>query len=222
MEILYKSKNYIAVNKPAGIPSQSDRSGDKDAMTLTSEALKAMGEPYELFLVHRLDRVVGGALVFARNKRAAAEISKILTTDKFKKTYYAVVEGTPEGGILTDYIFKDAKISKAFIKDRPSGSAKYAELSYEPIKKSSNHTLVSVCLKTGRFHQIRVQFASRSMPLVGDGKYGSRDNKAYMPALFSAGIEFSCLGESVKISATPDKDKYPWSEFGERSGSFGE
>ncbi len=216
-EILYKSKNFIVINKPAGVPSQKDQSGDPDAMTLTSSALCDIGEPSELFLIHRLDRPVGGALVFARNKHAAAEISAILTTEKFKKHYYAVIEGNAEGGILTDYIYKDAVRSKAFVKPRASGNAKYAELSYTPLANDKVHTLVSVSLRTGRFHQIRVQFSSRSMPLVGDGKYGSRDSKAHAPALFACGLEFSCLGERIKVSILPDTDKYPWSEFSKDS-----
>ncbi len=216
-EILYKSKNFIVINKPAGIPSQKDQSGDTDAMTLTSSALNVLDEPSELFLIHRLDRPVGGLLVFARNKRAAAEISSILTTEKFEKHYYAIIEGEAAGGTLTDYIYKDAPSSKAYVKPRASGNAKYAELSYAPLASNAGQTLVSVSLRTGRFHQIRVQFSSRAMPLVGDGKYGSRDSKAHAPALFACGLEFSCLGEHVKVSVLPDIDKYPWSEFSKDS-----
>ncbi len=213
IDIAYKSKNFIVVNKPAGMPSQPDPSSDLDAMTSVSDMLKSIGERDELFLVHRLDRPVGGALVFARNKRAAAEISSILTTTEFKKEYLAVVEGIATGGTLVDYIYKDSAKSKAFVKIKPHGSAKYAELDYYPILTSEEHTLVRVKLKTGRFHQIRAQFSSRGMPLVGDGKYGSRDCVAKAPALFAVSLEFSCMGEDVRVTLKPDKSTYPWSEF---------
>ena len=213
MQILYKSKNFIVINKPCGTPSQSDLSGDEDAMSLTAKALAEVGERDTLFLVHRLDRVVGGVLVFARNKTAAAAISGILSSDDFVKEYFAVTEGVAEGGVLTDFIFKDARQSKAFVTDRERAGVKYAELSYQTISTVENHSLVKVRLSTGRFHQIRVQFASRKMPLVGDKKYGSRDTKSKFPALFSYRLSFRCLGEIVDVKAFPDFSAYPWCEF---------
>ena len=213
MQILYKSKNFVVINKPCKIPSQPDPSGDDDAMKLTSLALSELGESDTLYLVHRLDRVVGGVLAFARNKKAAAAVSAILNSDGFQKEYLAVAEGVAAGCVLQDYIYKDALKSKAFVTDRERRGVKYAELFYEPIANSENKTLVRVRLSTGRFHQIRVQFASRKMPLVGDKKYGSRDAKASFPALFSHCLRFNCLGEAVDAVATPSFDEYPWSEF---------
>lgn len=213
MQILYKSKNFIVINKPAGIPSQSDGSADDDALTLTERALKAEGESEKLFLVHRLDRVVSGLLVFARNPRAADAISKILSTDGFVKEYLAVTEGCAEGGVLTDYLYKDARLSRAFIVDKKRMGAKYAELSYEPLQKNEKHTLVKVRLATGRYHQIRAQLSSRALPLVGDKKYGSRDVKARVPSLFSHRLAFECMGERVDACALPDLTVYPWCEF---------
>ncbi len=213
MQILYASKNFIVINKPIGVPSQSDPTGDKDAMTLTSEYLSSINERSELYLVHRLDRVVGGALAFARNKKSAAALSSLISGDGFNKEYLAVVQGKAEGGILKDYIYKDSSKSKAFVTDRARAGVKCAELSYEPIAMNENHTLVRVKLVTGRFHQIRVQFASRGMPLVGDGKYGSRDTLAHTPSLFSHRLKFDCLGESVDLKALPAINEYPWCEF---------
>ena len=213
MQILYKSKNFVVINKPVGMPSQSDPGGDADAMQLTSNELRSIGEDSSLYLVHRLDRVVGGVLAFARNKKAAAAISAILNSDGFVKEYLAVTEGRADGGVLTDYIFKDSRQSKAFVTDRERVGVKYAELFYEPISLNDCHTLVKVRLSTGRFHQIRVQFASRKNPLVGDKKYGSRDSKSKNPALFSHRLSFECLGESVNVEAFPDFCAYPWCEF---------
>ncbi len=215
MDILYKSKNFIVTNKPVGVPSQKDLSGDADAMSIVSLMLAEIGEPSELFLVHRLDRVVGGTLAFARNKKAASALSALVSGEGFEKEYFAITEGKAAGGTMKDYIFKDSAKSKAFVTDRARSGVKYAELSYEPIASNDKHTLVKIKLVTGRFHQIRVQFASRRLPLVGDGKYGSRDNSAHTPSLFACRLTFKCLGEAINVTALPDKSQYPWSEFEE-------
>ena len=212
MQFLYKSKNFLLINKPVGVPSQSDPSGDPDAMTLASAKLAESGEDSTLFLVHRLDRVVGGVIAFARNKKAAAALSSIIGTEKFVKEYLAVVEGKAEGSVLTDLVYKDAMQSKAFVVDKPRKGVKEAILSYEPLSFIEQHTLVRVRLSTGRFHQIRVQFSSRKMPLVGDKKYGSRDTVARAPALFAHRLSFSCLGEKIDIKSYPECG-YPWCNF---------
>ena len=174
IEIIDKSKNYIVVYKPAGVPSQSDPSGDADAMSLCSEQLRSMGESGELFLIHRLDRVVGGLIVFARNKKAAADLSAQVADRRLTKVYYAVVEGRAEGGIMRDFLYKDATLGKAFVTDRKRAGVKEAELEYSVLDTVEvdgvELSLVKICLKTGRFHQIRAQFSSRKMPLVGDKK----------------------------------------------------
>ena len=213
MEILYLSKSFVVINKPVGTPSEKDPTGSPDAMTLTAEELKGRNENDKLFLVHRLDRVVGGALVFARTKAAAAAFSALLSSDIVVKEYLAICEGHAEGGALTDLIFKDSITSKAYVVDRPRKGAKEAVLSYQPIEFKDGRTLVKVRLKTGRFHQIRVQFASRGHSLVGDGKYGNKDNRAKTPALFAHRIAFECLGERVDVSILPDTQKYPFSLF---------
>ena len=219
MEILYKDKNLIAINKPAGMPVQSDPTADKDALTLCGEMLSATGESSALWLVHRLDRVVGGTVVFARNKSAAAALSEMFSSRNAVKEYLAVVEGAAEGGVLEDFIYKDAAKGKAFIVDRKRTGVKEAKLEYTPLASAESergtYTLVRVRLHTGRFHQIRAQLSSRGMPIVGDGKYGSHDNRAKMPALFSYRIAFSVFGRSYDIKKSPDKQSYPWSLFDE-------
>ncbi len=216
MNIIFKDKNVVAVIKPAGMPSQPDPTGDMDAMTLASDMLKNMGEQDALWLVHRLDRVVGGVLVFARNKAAAAELSARVADKSAKKEYLAVVEGECQGGILTDFLFKDAKRSKAFVVDRKRAGVKEASLECEPLSSVSTDrgvkSLVRVRLFTGRFHQIRAQLSSRGNSIVGDGKYGSHDNRC-APALFSTKLSFECCAKSYDIKALPELSEYPWALF---------
>ena len=218
MEILYKDKNMIAVYKPAGIPSQPDPSQDADAMTLSSELLMKSGEKNtELYLVHRLDRVVGGVMVFARNKEYAARLSMLVAERGAQKEYLAVVDGEAEGGILTDYLYKDARIGKSFVVDRKRAGVKEASLEYVPIavyeSEKGKKTLVKVKLHTGRYHQIRAQLSSRKLPIVGDGKYGSRDNGAKLPALFAFRLAFEINGKKYEFEKMPDTENYPWSLF---------
>ena len=214
-----KTKDYVIIYKPAGILSQSDLSGDTDAMTACSAMLTESGEAGQLYLIHRLDRVVGGLLVFARNKKSAAELSAAVAERNLIKEYYAVVEGRAEGGIMRDYLYKDAAIGKAFVTDRKRAGVKEAELEYSTLGVASvdgrEISFVKIRLKTGRFHQIRAQFASRKMPLIGDKKYGSRDFKAKMPSLFAARLFFDFDGKEVNVIKLPDFSCYPWSLFEE-------
>jgi len=218
MEILYKDKNLVAVFKPAGIPSQPDPSGDADAITLSSLLLKESGEKNtELYPIHRLDRVVGGILVFARNRNSAAKLSELVAQNGVEKEYLAVVEGDANGGVLTDFLYKDARAGKTFVVDRMRAGVKKASLEYSPILKKDTEngirTLVRIKLHTGRFHQIRAQFSSRKLAIVGDGKYGSRDNKAIMPALFAHRLSFELDGSKYEFEKNPDTETYPWSIF---------
>ena len=219
IDIITKTKDYVIINKPVGIPSQSDLSGDKDAMSISSEMLRAAGETDTLFLIHRLDRVVGGLIVFARNKKSAAELSRLVAEHSMTKEYFAVCEGVAEGGLMRDYIYKDASLGKAFVTDRKRSGVKEAELEYELIDsvniESRSISLVRVRLRTGRFHQIRAQFSSRKMPLIGDKKYGSRDFNAKTPSLFATRLSFNLYGREVSAEALPNIKEYPWSLFEE-------
>ena len=217
VEILYKSKNAIVIYKPAGIPSQSDPSGDKDAMILTSEMLRENGENDSLWLIHRLDRVVSGLLVFARNKRYAAILSEYVKERLVTKEYYAVVDGIAEGGVLENLIFRDQRAGKAFIVDRERQGTKAARLSYRSLATVDTDkgakTLVYVTLDTGRFHQIRAQLSHIKHPITGDGKYGSRDNKAKSIALMASHLSLDLENEKIDERRLPDLDLYPWSLF---------
>ncbi len=217
IEILYKSKNAIVIYKPAGIPSQSDPTCDKDAMTLTSEKLREIGESASLWLIHRLDRVVGGLMIFARNKKYAAILSEYVKERLITKEYYAVVDGDADGGVLENLIFKDARSGKAFIVDRERQGTKIARLSYRRLASVEGEkgvkTLVYVTLDTGRFHQIRAQMSHIKHPITGDGKYGSKDNRAKSLALMASHLGLDLSDEKIDVSRLPELDIYPWSLF---------
>lgn len=219
IEIISKTKDYVIIYKPPGVPSQQDPSRDRDAMTECSELLRNMGEPSTIYLIHRLDRVVGGLIVFARDKKSAAELSRLVAEYGIKKEYFAVVEGRAEGGVMRDYIYKDGALGKAFVTEKKRSGVKEAELEYIALDTvtvdNRELSLVRVRLKTGRFHQIRVQFASRKMPLIGDKKYGSRDFKAKMPSLFATRLAFNLNGVEINANRLPDLNVYPWSLFTE-------
>ena len=217
VDIITRTEDAVIIYKPSGIPTQSDTSGDADAMAMTAEALSKIGENDALWLVHRLDCVVSGLVVFARNKKSAAELSALVGGKGMEKEYLAVVEGDARGGEMTDHIFKDAAKGKAFVVANGRKGAKPASLEYVPLAfcdtERGRRTLVRIKLHTGRFHQIRVQFASRGLPLAGDGKYGSHDNKAKTPALFARRLGFEIFGKRTDVKIKPDTDQYPWSLF---------
>ena len=217
MEILYKSKNAVVIYKEAGVPSQSDPSGDPDAMTLTSEHLKSLGENPNLWLIHRLDRVVSGLLVFARNKKYAAILSEYVKDRLLTKEYYAVVEGEASDATLEGFIYRDPRAGKAFIVDKERKDVKPARLSYVTLAtvetEKGKKSLIYVTLDTGRFHQIRAQLSHAGHPISGDGKYGSHDNKAKKVALMASHLAAVLPGEKIDVSRRPDLESYPWSLF---------
>ena len=214
--IVYKTPDFIIAYKPSGIPSQSDRSGDPDILTELSKALLELGEHSELYLIHRLDRVVGGILVFARNKKSAAILSSLVQDGELCKEYYAVVDGIAPGGDMVDYLLKDATISKAVVVGDNKIGAKKAHLEYQTLATADYRgkplSLVKIKLHTGRFHQIRAQFSSRNMPLFADKKYGSK-HRGNAPALFAYHIAFDKDGLACDISVLPNRDELPWSLF---------
>ena len=181
LNVIYEDNHIIVVEKQPNIPSQADKTEDIDMLTIIKEYIKEKynkpGNVY-LGLVHRLDRPVGGVMVFAKTSKAASRLSDQVREKIFKKKYLAVVDGRFEQskGILENYLYKDERnnISKVVNKDKKN--AKLAKLEYEVLKydEKINLSLVRVKLYTGRHHQIRVQFASRNHSLYGDQKYGTR------------------------------------------------
>ncbi|MBE6113924.1 MAG: RluA family pseudouridine synthase [Erysipelotrichaceae bacterium] len=174
MNIVYEDDHIVVAYKEANILTQSSESGEKGLLEELSEHYQQ-----KLHLIHRLDRAVSGLLVFARTSKAAAILSNSLSSDDFVKEYYALVYGTLEEqeGILEDLLYKDARAKKAYVVKRERNGVKKAKLAYKVEKTLDQLSLIHIHLYTGRFHQIRVQFSSRGLPLVGDGKYGAKDHE---------------------------------------------
>ena len=192
MEILYWDKQIAVCVKPVGLDSESE----------VPAALKEeLGG--EIFPIHRLDKNVGGVMVFARTKQAAASLSKAVQEGTMVKEYVAMVHGTPpESGDWEDLLWKDSKKNKVFVVKRQRGGVKKARLEFKRLSAGET-SLIHIRLHTGRSHQIRVQFSSRGFPLVGDHKYGSRDEKTE-PMLFSCRITFPYRGETQVFGKLPD------------------
>ena len=192
MEILYHDSNIAVCVKPVGLNSEAD----------VPAALKeALGGDF--FTVHRLDQNVGGVMVYARNKCAAAELSRAIQSGEMVKEYLAMVHGAPaESGLLEDLLWKDSSKNKVFVVKRERKGVKKAVLEYQTIHQGED-SLVRIRLHTGRSHQIRVQFASRGFPLLGDHKYGARDGFT-APFLFSCKLTFPMKGKTLSFEATPD------------------
>ena len=192
MDILYSDRSIAVCVKPVGLDSETE----------VPAALKAeLGG--EIFPIHRLDKNVGGIMVFARTKSAAAVLSKAVQDGQMVKEYVAMVHGTPpESGDWEDFLFKDSRKNKVFAVKKERKGVKYARLEFSRLK-GGEQSLVHIRLHTGRSHQIRVQFSSRGFPLVGDHKYGSRDS-ATAPMLFSCRITLPWNGENRIFEALPD------------------
>lgn len=192
MEILYWDKQIAVCVKPVGLDSEAE------VPAALKEQLGGV-----IFPIHRLDKNVGGVMVFARTKQAAASLSKAVQEGTMVKEYVAMVHGTPpESGDWEDLLWKDSKKNKVFVVKRQRGGVKKARLEFKRLSAGET-SLIHIRLHTGRSHQIRVQFSSRGFPLVGDHKYGSRDEKTE-PMLFSCRITFPYRGETQVFSKLPD------------------
>ena len=208
IEIIFEDSDILVINKPVGILSEDSQKGEKGILTyLQNENRK------NLHLLHRLDREVGGVMVFAKNKKSASALSTDIANGRFYKSYLAVTDGIPESddGVYKDLLFKDSKKNRSFVVNRMRKGVREASLEYVVLKKSDKNALVRVLLHTGRTHQIRVQFSSRKTPLTGDGRYGSKV-RACNIALYSHKIAFNhpTTKEQVEFVSNPDFEKYPW------------
>jgi len=192
MEIITQNEDFVVCVKPVGVDSE------KQMPRLLREALDG-----DFFPVHRLDQAVGGLMVFARNKQAAAKLTALVTQGKLQKEYLALVHGRPEPeGRMEDLLWKDSRKNKVFVVRRQRAGVRTAALRYR-LLRAGEESLVRVFLETGRSHQIRVQFASRGFPLVGDHKYGSRAEET-APRLYSAALEFPWKGKQLRFESEPE------------------
>lgn len=192
MEILYSDRDMAVCVKPVGLDSEQE----------VPAALKEILGG-ELFPIHRLDKNVGGVMVYARTREAAARLSKAVQEGTMVKEYVALVHGIPpETGDWQDLLWKDSQKNKVFVVKRERKGVKPARLEFTRLT-GSDPALVRVLLHTGRSHQIRVQFSSRGYPLVGDHKYGARDSSP-APMLFSCRITFPWRGQTKDFEALPD------------------
>ena len=210
MEILFEDKYIVVAIKPRGALSESHEREENMPALLGGN----------VYPVHRLDRGVGGVMVYAKTREAAARLSTSVQQNKLEKEYTAIVSGvpTPAEGEMRDFLFKDSAKNKSFVVTGARKGAKEAILTYQTVDTRTHEgnplTRVKIRLQTGRSHQIRVQLSSRTHPLVGDGKYGSR-LKAEYPALYATALSFPHpkTGKKMQFSA-PVPNDFPWELFG--------
>ena len=212
----------MVVNKHAGDLVQSDPDGTEAIEDQSKAMIKIRDhKPGAVFLgvVHRIDRPVSGAVVFAKTSKALARLNEMIRQQQIKKTYWAITENRPndEEGTLLHWIVRNAKTNRSHAHQRPKGDGKEAILDYKVMGASTNYTLVEVDLKTGRHHQIRAQLSAIGCSIKGDLKYGAkRSNKDGGISLHSRCVEFAhpVGGKLVKVTATVPNDSL-WKFFEE-------
>ncbi len=210
IEFIYSDPSIIVAIKPAGVLSTDEPGGMPQLVRQT------LGDDDACVrTVHRLDRVVSGLMVLARTPEAASELSRQIREQEFHKSYLAVLHGRPDksGGTFTDLLLRSKEERKTYVTDKPAKGVQEAVLDYEVMGADSELTLVRIELRTGRTHQIRCQFSSRGLPLVGDRKYSTLEDGCDI-ALWSHSLSFAHpkTGERMKFSQSPPR-KYPWDRF---------
>ena len=207
MKILYADNQIVVCLKPAGILSTDEPGG-------LPELLRRELGTDNIRSVHRLDRVVGGLMLYARSRHAASDLGKQVMAGGFGKEYFAVVEGCPESekGRMRDHLWRNKAERKTYVLQEPAEESQEALLDYELLESSGGLSAVRVLLHTGRTHQIRAQFSSRDLPLCGDRKYGGSGDAEL--ALWSCRLEFSHpkTGERMEFFHLPP-EQYPWNKF---------
>lgn len=214
--IIYEDNHLLVVEKPVNIPVQEDRSGDKDLLTLLKEKIKIRdqkpGNVY-LALVHRLDRPVGGVMVFAKTSKAASRLSDVIRRNKLNRTYLAVVRGKPKTKQqkLTHYLKKDRRKNMVRAVSRHDQQAKKAILEYETLGSLNGLSLLSIRLHTGRSHQIRVQLSTIGLPIYGDQRYGQEQKPGEQIALWAheLALPHTTTKDILSFISEPP-NTYPW------------
>lgn len=237
LTIYYEDEDVIIVRKPAGVDSQESRGLGADMVSMIRNYLAGKRElstklstgaaPPYVAVIHRLDRQVAGVMVYAKNRQAAAALSAQLSNGHFSKIYLAAVCGKPvdNSGTMVDYLLKDGKANLSRVVDKETKGAKKASLAYEvlgtindPAADSGPISLVRIRLYTGRHHQIRVQFASRNLPLWGDPKYNPafRNTRGVVPALTATGLTFDLPKDGRTVTYRVPAEGWIFDRFREK------
>lgn len=215
--VLYEDRSIIICQKPVGQPSQPDpvHADGSDLLSCLVAWRHACGYAEDVFPVHRLDTATGGAILFAKDRESAARLGGMVVGKQIHKQYLAVVHGSPDPaeGRMDDYLYHDKAQNKAYVVSTPRKGVKQASLRYKTLAHSGEYTLVEVTLETGRTHQIRAQFSHAGHPLLGDGKYGSRE-KGCTTALWAyrLGVQ-SPAKEQYREAISKPPMTYPWTLF---------
>ncbi len=214
LTVLYEDPWLVAAVKPVGVLSEDSESG-ASMPELLRQRYRALGQNDYIATVHRLDKAVGGVMVFSRRKEITGKLTAAIRERQVTKEYLAVLRGHPEQpeATLTDLLFRDAEHNKSYVVKRMRRGVREASLEYRELGRTEELSLVRVRLHTGRTHQIRVQFASRQLPLLGDIRYGSKDPRC-TAALWSWHMAFSHpkTGREVDVTCPPPA-AYPWDLF---------
>ncbi len=216
MKVIYEDNHILVIEKPINVPMQEDSSEDMDVIRLAKEYLKnKYNKPGNVYcgLVHRLDRPVGGVVVLAKTSKAASRLSDSIRTNKMNKKYCAIVVGQlPNEKVLKDYLIKDDKTNTSRVTSEKYG--KYSELSYKVLDRKDNLSFIQIDLKTGRSHQIRVQFASRNCPLYGDQRYNKDARVGQQIALWATELSFPHPTTQEMLSFESNlPNTEPWKKF---------
>lgn len=224
LDVLYEDNHCLVVNKPAGLPSQADESGDDSLVDLAGRYLKdRYAKPGNVYvgLAHRLDRPTSGVLLLARTSKAAGRLSSQFREGAVEKTYWAIVEGVPtaEEGVWTDRLEKDRRTNQSRALEDSEAGGKEAEVAYRVLRRGPGATTLELRPRTGRSHQLRVQLASRGLPIVGDLRYGAKrrleaSDGGSRIALHARSLRFihPTRGEAISVDAPVPAD---WPEPGQ-------
>ena len=219
INVIYEDNHVLVVEKPVNIPVQEDDSKDDDLLSILKQYLKDKyqkpGNVY-LGLVHRLDRPVGGVMVFAKTSKAASRLSKQVQDRTLDKIYRAVITNVPKQpqDTFVDYLYKNKKTNRVQVVPKSHPEGKFAKLSFEQLDTKNNLTLVQIQLETGRSHQIRVQFSSRNHALWGDQRYNPQAKVGQQIALWAYKLSFEhpTTKEIMTFTCNPPS-QFPWNQY---------
>ena len=213
LTVLYEDRSLVLCVKPVGVLSEDSDSAASMPALLRAH-YRSLHQPDYIATVHRLDRLVGGVMLFSRRREVTGKLTAAVAEHRVTKEYLAVLRGTPEAdeATLTDLLFRDAAHNKSYVVKRMRKGVREAKLSYRVLAETEDLSLVRIRLHTGRTHQIRVQFSSRGLPLLGDIRYGSKADCS--PALWSTRLALThpVTGKSLDVTCPPP-ETYPWTLF---------